>query len=205
MKEGALTLVLASGSPRRRELLSRLGLEVKLLEPDVDEAALPGEAPALHALRLAREKAMAGVALHPGLPCLGADTVVVLGERIFGKPANRQDAAAMLAELAGRTHVVLTALALRFGDSETAHLESAEVTMVPHSRELFGWYVASGECDDKAGSYAVQGKGAVLVERIAGNVQAVIGLPLAPLPDLFARVGLQLAPVRDSLILTRRA
>jgi septum formation protein len=202
---GALTLVLASGSPRRRELLGRLGLDVAVVAPDVDERPVPGEPPPIHALRLAREKARRGAALHPSLPVLGADTVVTLGERILGKPASRADAAAMLADLAGRTHVVLTALAIRWEEREATHLESARVVIVPFVQPLFDWYVATGEGDDKAGAYAVQGKGAALVERVEGNVQAVMGLPLAPLPALLARVGLELAAEGDRLLLSRRA
>jgi septum formation protein len=204
MTRRSLTLVLASGSPRRRELLSRLGLDLTVAAPDVDETPVPGEPPTIHALRLAREKARAGAALHPELPCLGADTVVVLGDRIFGKPASRGEAAAMLTDLAGKVHVVLTALALRWGESEASHLESAEVRIAPYSRELFEWYVATGEGDDKAGAYAVQGKGAALVERVDGNVQAVVGLPLAPLPDLFEQAGLELVAAEDGLIITPR-
>jgi len=201
---GALTLVLASGSPRRRELLGRLGLHVTVVDPDVDETPIPGEPPPIHALRLAREKAYAVAALHPELPVLAAHTVVVLGERIFGKPASRAEAGAMLAELAGRMHVVLTALALCWGEREATHLESAKVAIVPFAAELFGWYVATGEGDDKAGAYAVQGQGAALVERVEGNVQAVMGLPLAPLPALFARVGLELVADGDRLLLSPR-
>jgi septum formation protein len=197
--------VLASGSPRRRDLLARLGLEVTVTAPDVDETPLFGEPPPLHALRLARDKAAAAGALHPELPVLGADTVVVLGEKIFGKPGSRAEAAEMLAELAGKTHVVLTALALRWGEREASHLESARVAIVPYARQLFEWYVATGEGDDKAGAYAVQGKGAVLVERVEGNVQAVMGLPLAPLPALFARVGLELTADGERLLLSPRA
>jgi septum formation protein len=202
---GALTLVLASGSPRRRELLGRLGLDVAIVAPDVDESPIPGEPPPIHALRLAREKAHRVAALHPSLPVLAADTVVTLGEKIFGKPASRADAATMLAELAGRTHVVLTALVIRWEGREATHLEAARVAIVPFAQPLFDWYVATGEGDDKAGAYAVQGKGAALVERVEGNVQAVMGLPLAPLPALLARVGLELAVDGDRLLLSRRA
>lgn len=198
-----LTLVLASGSPRRRELLARLGLEVLVVAPAVPESPVVGEPPPLHAFRLATEKARAVGALHPQLPVLAADTVVVLGERIYGKPAGRDAAATMLTELAGKTHLVLTALALRWGEREVAHLESARVAIVPYTRALFEWYVATGEGDDKAGAYAVQGKGAALVERVEGNVQAVMGLPLASLPALFARVGLEFAANGDRLQLNR--
>jgi septum formation protein len=202
---GGLTLVLASVSPRRRELLGRLGLDVAVVAPDVEERPVPGEPPPIHALRLAREKARRVAALYPSHPVLGADTVVTLGERILGKPASRGDAAAMLADLAGRTHVVLTALAIRWEEREATHLESARVVIVPFEQPLFEWYVATGEGDDKAGAYAVQGKGAALVERVEGNVQAVMGLPLAPLPALLARVGLELAAEGDRLLLSRRA
>jgi septum formation protein len=205
MSRGTLTLVLASGSPRRRELLARLGLEMTVTAPDVDETPILGEPPPIHALRLAREKAAAAGALQPELPVLGADTVVVLGEKIFGKPGSRAEAAEMLAELAGKTHVVLTGLALRWGEREASHLESARVAIVPYGERLFAWYVATGEGDDKAGAYAVQGKGAVLVERVEGNVQAVMGLPLAPLPALFARVGLELTADGERLLLSPRA
>jgi len=205
MKHQELTLVLASASPRRRELLARLGLETKIVAPDIDETPLPSESPPIHAVRIAREKARAVALRHPDLPVLSADTVVVLGDRILGKPADRIEAAVMLADLAGRTHTVLTALALRWGEREADHLESARVTFVPYSKELFAWYVTTGEGDDKAGAYAVQGKGAVLVERVEGNVQAVVGLPLAPLPSLLARVGLELAADGHRLVVSPRA
>ncbi len=204
MTLGVLTLVLASGSPRRRELLARLGLEVTVVAPGVNESPVVGEAPPIHALRVATQKARAVGTLHPDLPVLAADTVVVLGERIYGKPASRDEAATMLTELAGKTHLVLTALALRWGEREAAHLESARVAIVPFTRALFEWYVATGEGDDKAGAYAVQGKGAALVERVEGNVQAVMGLPLASLPALFARIGLELSANGDRLQLNSR-
>lgn len=205
MTRTALPLVLASSSPRRMELLGRLGLELLVVAPNVAETPLPHEEPPTHALRVAREKALAVSVLHPDFPVLAADTVVVLGDRIFGKPASRGEAASMLADLAGRTHTVLTGLAVRWGETEATHLERASVTLVPYREDLFGWYVATGEVDDKAGAYAVQGKGAILVERIEGNVQAVMGLPLAVLPALFAMVGLELAVDGDRLQVNRRA
>ncbi len=204
MTRRALTLVLASGSPRRLELLTRLGLEPLVVTPSLSERPLPGEGPTDHALRIAREKATAAAPMYPELPVLAADTVVALGDRIFGKPADRAESAAMIAALAGGTHTVLTALALRFGDREASHLETARVTFVPYSPELFAWYVGTGEGDDKAGAYAVQGKGAILVERVEGNVQAVVGLPLAPLPALLARVGLELVAERGRLAVSPR-
>ena len=202
MTERPLTLVLASASPRRSELLGRLGLDVTVAVSHVDETPLAGEAPATYALRLALEKARAAARRHPGSPLLAADTVVALGDRIFGKPRDRAEAAAMLAELAGRTHAVVTAMAVLWREREATHVELARVTMVAPSAELRAWYLATGEGDDKAGAYAVQGKGALLIERVEGNVQAVVGLPLAPLPALLARVGLRLAAAGACLTLT---
>ncbi len=204
MTRRALTLVLASGSPRRRDLLTRLGLDPLIVTPSLSESPLPEENPPDHARRLAREKAAAVAPMYPELPVLAADTVVALGDRIFGKPADRAESARMIAELAGRTHTVITALTLRFGPGEASHLETARVTFVPYSPELFAWYVSTGEGDDKAGAYAVQGKGAILVERVEGNVQAVVGLPLAPLPALFARVGLELVAEGGRLAVSHR-
>jgi septum formation protein len=110
----------------------------------------------------------------------------------------------MLRRLAGRSHLVITAVALRFGGREASRVEQARVTFRPVSEALLEWYVATGEADDKAGAYAVQGRGALFVERVEGNVQAVVGLPLAPLPDLFAAVGLRLHPRGDRLLVSRR-
>jgi len=195
-----IRLVLASASPRRLELLSRLGLSVEVAAPDVDETPLPGETPALHVMRVARMKARAGGTRFDGCAIVAADTVVTVGEISFGKPRDRSEATRTLAELAGRTHTVLTAVVLRYGNSEASHLEAASVTMVPFRRELVDWYVATGEGDDKAGAYAVQGKGAVLIERVEGNVEAVMGLPLAPIPGLLGTLGLSLARDGESLV-----
>jgi septum formation protein len=192
MTRTPLTLVLASASPRRRELLQRLGLELEVAPAEVDETPLPEESPALHVQRMAWAKAHAVAARRPGQPVLAADTVVVLGRRILGKPADRTEAAEMLRSLAGRAHLVLTAVVVLHGGREAAVLESSRVTFLPYDPVLHEWYLATGEGDDKAGAYAVQGKGALLVARVEGNVQAVVGLPLAPLPGLFRRVGLEL-------------
>ena len=204
MSAAAIRLVLASGSPRRHELLSRLGIEVTVAAQDVDESAGAGEPPGVHAVRVARLKAVAAAARHPRRPVLAADTVVALGDRVLGKPRDRADAFAMLADLAGRTHTVLTALVLIWNGEEAAHLEQARVTMAPFRRDLWHWYANTGEGDDKAGAYAVQGKGALLVERVEGNVQAVVGLPLAALPGLFGRVGLRLVVSGAGIALASR-
>jgi septum formation protein len=202
MSRHALPLVLASASPRRLELLKRLGLELSVEPAVVDETPEPDEPPALHVQRVALAKARAVAARHPELPVLAADTVVVLGPRILGKPADRAEAAGMLRDLAGRSHLVLTAMAAAFSGHEATHLESARVTFVPWHDELYRWYLETGEGDDKAGSYAVQGRGALLVERVEGNVQAVVGLPLAPLPALLGKLGLHLTADGPRFLLT---
>jgi septum formation protein len=199
-----LPLVLASGSPRRRELLARLGLEPEVVPAEIDETPLPGESPPLHALRVAREKAAAAAARRPRAAVIGADTIVVLDGEILGKPRHRDEARAMLRRLSGRSHLVITAVAVRCGRREATHLEQARVTFRTIPEPLLDWYLATGEADDKAGSYAVQGRGALLVERVEGNVQAVVGLPLAPLPDLFAVAGLRLRPRGGRLVVSRR-
>lgn len=188
----SLPLILASASPRRRDLLARLGLDLVVVPAQVDETPLPGEAGPVHALRVANAKADSVARDHPDHPVLAADTVVIRDGRIFGKPRDRSEAAAILETLAGATHVVATAVAVRWHGREASHLEVARVTFAHFDAELYGWYVATGEGDDKAGAYAVQGRGAVLVERVEGNVQAVVGLPLAVVPGLMRQVGLQL-------------
>ncbi|MCU0291303.1 MAG: Maf family protein [Thermoanaerobaculaceae bacterium] len=167
-------------------------MDLVVVPADVDETPLPGEAGPVHALRVANAKAAAVTRVHPEHPVLAADTVVVRDGRIFGKPGDRAEAAAMLEALAGATHIVATAVAVRWQGREASHLEVARVTFAPFDAELFRWYLTTGEGDDKAGAYAVQGRGAVLVERVEGNVQAVVGLPLAVVPGLMKQVGLQL-------------
>jgi septum formation protein len=200
-----IPLVLASASPRRRELLARLGLDVVVVPAHVDETPVPGEPGPVHALRVANAKAAAVILDHPDQAVIAADTVVVRDGRIFGKPRDRSEAVAMLRALAGATHVVATAVAVRWQGREASHLEVARVTFSPFDAELFGWYLATGEGDDKAGAYAVQGRGAVLVERVEGNVQAVVGLPLAVVPGLLGRVGLHLVARGDRLALVPEA
>jgi septum formation protein len=201
-----LPLVLASASPRRRELLTAVGFVVECAPAEVDERPLPGEAPPEHVLRIAREKAIRVATRRPGgPPVLGADTIVVLGDEILGKPATRADARRMLVALSGRRHTVLTAVCVTWAGRTATHLESSRVTFGVLSPELLEWYLETGEGDDKAGGYAVQGLGGILVAAVDGNVQAVVGLPLAPLPALFARVGLTVSPRGAALTLSPRA
>ena len=148
-------------------------------------------------------KARAVAPRFPVCPVLAADTVVVAGEKILGKPRGREDARTMLLSLLGRPHTVVTALVLAFGDREVRHVEQADVTFVARNDELVNWYLGTDEWQDKAGAYAAQGKGALMVEGVRGNFQAVVGLPLAPLPSLFAGVGLALRAEDGKLSLVR--
>lgn len=197
-----IALILASTSPRRRELLGRLGLQFAVVPPAVDETPEAGEPPALHVMRVASSKAECVARVHPDAAVLAADTVVVLGDEILGKPADRDAARRILAKLSGRDHLVLTALAVRFDGRSAQRLETARVRFAALTPDLIGWYLDTTEGEDKAGAYAVQGRGALFVERVEGNVQAVVGLPLAPLPLLFRRVGLELRPAGQRLRLS---
>lgn len=200
-----LPLVVASASPRRQELVKRLGLTVIPAPLDVDETPLPGEPPLSVPLRLAQAKAVAASAQHPGLPVLAGDTAVLLDGELLGKPRDACDARQMLTSLRGRTHVVATGVTVRFRERTASALEVARVTFTPFPLALLDWYLAGCEWQDKAGAYALQGQAAVFVERIEGNVQAVVGLPLAPLPRLFAEVGLELKPSGSRLLLVPRS
>ena len=179
-----LPLVLGSGSPRRRELLTRAGIAFEVLPADIDEIAEVGEEPAAFALRLAREKALAvatRVGAAPRRLVLGADTIVVIDADVLGKPTDPEDAVRLLSRLVGREHRVLTAVAVIASD-RLAHAATCVVTsrvsMRPASDEEIRHYVATGEPLDKAGAYAAQGEGRRFVERIDGSESNVIGLPI---------------------------
>lgn len=182
-------LVLASASPRRAELLGRVGYEPDVRIADVDETVLDGEQPAAYAARVAAAKADA--AWEPGLVVVAADTCVVVDGEILGKPADAVDALRMLRLLAGRTHTVLTAVRVIAADGETEDLVAAAlVTFGPADPERLAGYVAGGEPMDKAGAYALQGQGAALVESVDGDPTTVIGLPLHATVAALTRVGL---------------
>ena len=186
------TLVLASGSPRRRELLAGLGLTPPARPVDVDETPLDGEPAADCVLRLARAKAAADA--RPGELVLAADTLVVLDGRILGKPSGPAEAREMLADLAGRDHLVMTGVALRDTDAgrTAAAVETTRVTIGPLTESQIADYVATGEPLDKAGAYAIQGLGAIFVERVEGNYSNVVGLPLPLTARLCAELGYEL-------------
>jgi septum formation protein len=174
-------LILASASPRRRELLDLLGLCFRQVPSSIDETLLDGEAPEAHVQRLARAKAYDVTRQVPGFWVIGADTIVVLRDRILGKPRDRDDARAMVSLLAGQTHRVYTGYALahsRFPEKERVRCVCSEVTMRHLSAEEIDGYVNSGEPMDKAGAYAIQGIGAAIVSSVAGSYTNVVGLPL---------------------------
>lgn len=182
-------LVLASASPRRRQLLEMLGIEHRVVPPDVDEAHRAGEAPADYVVRLARDKARAVSGRDPRPLVLAADTTVILGDELFAKPATVGEAVEMLGRLAGRTHRVYTGVALAQGERVETALDVSDVTFRRLSREQITNYVATGEPMDKAGAYAIQGKGAALIDGIRGDFFGVMGLPLRLVLDLLERFG----------------
>lgn len=183
-------LVLASSSPRRRALLAHLGLPFGVAFPDVDEATRPGEGPVDYVMRVARSKALS-VAATTSLVVLAADTAVIVDDQILGKPMNATEAESMLSMLGGRSHQVLTGVAVaRQGVVVGQSVVETTVHMTPISSRAARWYVESGEPLDKAGAYAVQERGGVFVERIEGSVSNVVGLPLAETASLLRQCGL---------------
>jgi septum formation protein len=185
---GQTRLILASGSPRRRELLGNLGLSFEVKAADVDESTRPGESARLYVGRLAREKAAAVAAQVPGALVLAADTTVVLGEEIFGKPERAAEAARMLRALSGKPHQVLTAVSLA-GTAAGSCVVTTTVHFQPLGEQEIAWYVASGEPMDKAGAYAIQGKGGAFVRAIEGSYSNVVGLPLSETVALLREAG----------------
>ena len=191
-------LILASASPRRRELLERVGLVLEVLPAGVDESAQPGENPGDYARRIAAAKCdfvADGAASGRELPVLGADTTVVVDGQILGKPADEADGRAMLLKLAGRRHEVMTAYVVRFGPRRLERAVTTVVSVRALQPAEIDAYVASGEGRDKAGGYAVQGIAAAFVTELRGSLTNVIGLPLAEvLADLQALGALRRYP-----------
>ncbi len=188
-------LWLASASPRRAQLLASIGVDASLLAPpDIDEQPLAGEAPLAYVTRLAAAKARVGWARlsaeqRAQAAVLGADTAVVLGQRILGKPSDQADARAMLADLSGREHRVLSAVTVITAAGENSDVSDTLVRFATLSGADIDRYVATGEPMDKAGSYAVQGFAAVFVEQISGSYSGVVGLPLAETGRLLQQAG----------------
>jgi septum formation protein len=181
---------LGSVSPRRHELLTLLGVPHTVRGADIDETARAGELPRRYVARMAREKARAIAVRGERLPVLAADTTVVLDGEIFGKPADAAESLAMLARLSGRTHVVLTAVALLYGSKLVLRLSASAVSfrVIPAAEAQDYW--ETGEPRDKAGSYGIQGHGAAFIRRIRGSHSGVMGLPLKQTADLLRRAGI---------------
>ena len=184
-----MSLILASASPRRAELLASAGFDFEVAPAEVDETPAPGEPPIAYALRVARDKARAAAAagLSPGGILLAADTVVAVQGQILGKPAGRLDAARMLRLLGGAIHEVHTAVVLRRASDEQSDVVTTRVRFVPLSEAEIQWYVDSGEPDGKAGAYAIQGRGARFIDWIEGSWSNVVGLPIATVYRLLER------------------
>lgn len=189
-------VVLASQSPRRRQLLSLIGIEHDVRPADIDETYLNGEEPRAHAIRLARGKAAAIAA--SGAVTIGSDTIVVVDGDVLGKPHDEEEAARMLGRLSGRSHTVITAVAVHWREKLVSDAEEVAVTFRALSDDDIRAYIATGEPMDKAGAYGIQGYGATIVERVDGDYFAVMGLPLNRLARLLESLGLvyPFGPVR---------
>ena len=187
-------LVLASGSPRRAELLRQAGIRFEVSVPDVDETLHPGEAPEAYVRRLAAAKARHVAASHPGRPVLGADTTVVVDGQVMGKPYDAADAARMLGQLSGRSHLVLTGVCL-IGPAGETRIDAAVTTVEFRALQAaeIGEYVDSGEPMDKAGGYAIQGGAAGFVTRLDGEYSNVVGLPVALIQGMCRASGIQVS------------
>lgn len=189
-------LYLASASPRRQELLSQVGISFEVMPSQIPEVRVTDESPERYVQRVATDKAR-HVAQRlaargaPAPPVLGADTEVILGGEIFGKPRDRAHARQMLQRLSGQRHTVLTALCLVHNSTEIATLSTSHVTLAPLTPGEIAAYVDSGEADDKAGAYAIQGRAARFIARLEGSYSGVMGLPLHEVHELLKRAGLE--------------
>jgi septum formation protein len=185
----AAQIILASASPRRRELLGQIGVQFTVCPVDINEMPHTDEQPTTYVQRVAAEKSAAAATNTRNLPILAADTTVVLESQIMGKPGNLQDAMRMLRQLSGRTHQVYTAVSLR-GKSHHQALSVTEVTFRELTEHEIEHYWQSGESADKAGSYAIQGLGAVFVQSIKGSFSGVMGLPIFETAEILANEGI---------------
>jgi septum formation protein len=189
----ALRVILASQSPRRRELLALVGIAHEVRPADIDETYLAGEQPPAHAERLARGKCAVIAGHEPDALVIGSDTIVVVDGDVLGKPTDEADAARMLRRLAGRSHVVVTAVAVAWRGETRSAVEQVDVTFHPLSDGDIEAYIATREPMDKAGAYGIQGYGATIVERVDGDYFAVMGLPLQLLVRVMRELGIRYA------------
>jgi septum formation protein len=185
-----MRLVLASASPRRAELLASAGFAFDIAPADVDETRRQNETAPAYALRVARDKARAVAARLGERPVLAADTVVVAGDRILGKPADQRDARDMLTLLSGAVHSVLTAVVLIVGDRETAEVVTTRVRFVRLAESEIAWYLTTGEAEGKAGAYAIQGHASRYIDWIEGSWSNVVGLPVATVYRILRDAGM---------------
>lgn len=190
-------LVLASASPRRKEILAQLGFSDEdfsftTLSADIDESHIAGESPQVFVSRLAVEKAQAGLELSPleHAVVLGSDTIVVLGDTILGKPVDEADAMTMLSSLSGHCHSVMTAVALTDGTKTVTRIVETKVQFCQLSKQDILAYIATGEPMDKAGAYGIQALGGSFVERIEGSYSAVVGLPMVETRELLKEMNI---------------
>ena len=182
-----MRIVLASASPRRRELLAAAGLDVEVVPVDVDERPVAAEPPAAYVERVARLKATAGAARHPQRVVVGADTAVVIDGDVLGKPRDAADAGSMLRRLSGRVHDVITGVAVASAGRVESFVERTRVTMAPLSAGDIEAYVATGEPFDKAGAYAIQGGASRFITGCEGSYSNVVGLPMERLSAILSR------------------
>ena len=188
MYHSDIPIVLASASPRRAELLTRAGYRFDVVPADVDECQLPAEGPREYVMRLALDKAAAVAPIHHDRVVVGADTVVLIDAAVLGKPRDAGEAERMLQQLSGRTHEVLTAIALRLGEACLTAVEVSRVTLAKLDTDVIAWYVGTGEPQDKAGAYGVQGIASRFVTRIEGSYTNVVGLPMARVDQLLRQL-----------------
>lgn len=186
-----MRVILASQSPRRRELLTLVGIDHEVQPADIDETPWHGEAPEPHTERLAREKAQSIATRTPDALVIAADTIVVIDGAILGKPTDTDHACAMLRRLSGRTHEVCTAMAVAIGERVESQVVRVPVRFRALDDDTIAHYVATGEPMDKAGAYGIQGYGATIVEHIEGDFFAVMGLSLVTVVSLAARMGMR--------------
>ena len=199
-------LILASSSPRRKELLTLLGLPFEIIPPEINEEVLGQESPANHVRRLAHEKAQSVASHYPDSLVIGSDTVIELDGKILGKPADLEDAYHMLTGLRGRCHLVHTGLALvaKANELRETYVETVKVCVKDFSNADLQAYLKTQDSMGKAGAYSIQGKGADLIEKIDGDYPTVVGLPLGKLAKLLGQAGVELPVKVDDIYRTKR-
>jgi septum formation protein len=198
-------VILASDSPRRRQLLDLIGIAHEVRPSNIDESIKGKETPRKHAERLAREKASVAARSEPDAVTIAADTIVVIDRKILGKPTSAVDAGSMLSLLNGRNHTVITAVAVALGSKLKSGVEEVHVKFRKLAEDEIDAYIATGEPMDKAGAYGIQGFGATIVERIEGDYFAVMGLPLVRLVRLLAESGVDYSFGKISIKAAKRA